>query len=306
MNKEQENTLYARWLAGDISPAEEEQLRASDEWTELEKIKIATDLLSLPAYDTEAGYQRFRREKAVRRPTAKVRRLPIVRILSIAAGVAALVVAGIFLLQNPDTEVLAQQGSIRTYTLPDDSQVILNDGSSVVFNTSDWETERSLQLRGEALFEVAKGRTFSVQTNSGVVEVLGTKFNVRAWNEQLSVACYEGRVAIKSGGKEQTIVGGQSVRLINGTLGSPQPITEQQPSWKNGRSRFERADAVEVFGEIERQFAVKVELPAGFSQRFTGSFEHKDLESALRAVCLPLSLDYEIIDNTVRLRYRSE
>ena len=132
MNSEQESTLYARWLAGDISPAEEQQLRASGEWQELEKIRAATDLLTLPAYDTDTGYARFQREKVVKQ--AKVRYLPVARILAIAAGVAFLVIAGIFLLQNPDTEVFAQQGENINYQLPDQSRVVLNDGSGSIFN----------------------------------------------------------------------------------------------------------------------------------------------------------------------------
>ena len=82
------DTLYARWLSGDLSAAEEEALKASGEWEELEAIIRASEGLTLPTFDAEVAYKQFKNKgatdktshlKAVpkgdEKPQAQIRRL---------------------------------------------------------------------------------------------------------------------------------------------------------------------------------------------------------------------------------------
>ena len=44
-------------------------------------------------------------------------------------------------------------------TLPDHSEVVLNADSEITYKKSNWDTNRKLELQGEAYFKVAKGKT---------------------------------------------------------------------------------------------------------------------------------------------------
>ena len=57
------DTLYARWLAGTLSQDEEDALKASGEWQELQAIINATSDLSLPQYDKERAFSAIQEEK---------------------------------------------------------------------------------------------------------------------------------------------------------------------------------------------------------------------------------------------------
>ena len=55
----------------------------------------------------------------------------------------------------------------------DNSRVILNDGSSIKYDERKWGSERMVELKGEAFFEVEAGQLFQVETINGVVQVFG-------------------------------------------------------------------------------------------------------------------------------------
>ena len=68
----------------------------------------------------------------------------------------------------------------------------LNELSQLEYNASKWDENRSLELKGEAFFDVEKGKRFDVTTEFGNVSVLGTEFNVLSRDSIFKVSCYEG------------------------------------------------------------------------------------------------------------------
>ena len=74
--------------------------------------------------------------------------------------------------------------------------MLLNSKSTITFNKHNWDTNRTLELNGEAFFDVEKGNTFTVKTSQGNVSVLGTEFNVNASVDFFRVSCYEGKVKV--------------------------------------------------------------------------------------------------------------
>ena len=297
MESNKEN-VYARWLEGQIDPKEAEELKASGELEELAAIIAATDKMALPKYDAQAGYAKFKTKHPAKK-TATLR--PIRRLwpaLAAAASVALLI--GFFWLFNSGPDVLETGNQLTlTHTFSDQTTVVLNDGSSMVYEEEDWETQRSVKLVGEAIFNVQTGKPFIVNTEVGKVEVLGTSFNVRAWHENLNVECYEGRVRVKYGTKEVILTAGESVNGISGALGDKQSISHEKPFWSTGSSKFNLEPTYRVFEELERQYDVKVISPR-IVQPFNGSFPHNNLKNALDFICKPMNLSYRIsADNKV-------
>lgn len=291
------DTLYARWLSGDLSPSEERELKESGALEELESIIEATDQWSLPAYDAEKGFAQFQSGKKPK-PTP-VRRLNLGWTIGIAAGILILVVA-IFWLSGRESHLEAGNATNFAFDFKDRSSILLNDGSSIDYNDNNWLDQRLIRLKGEAFFEVEKGVPFIVETSHGRVEVLGTQFNVRSWGAKLYVECYEGSVRVTIDQQNVVLTAMESVNLINGNLTEKQPINHQQPQWTTGISRFYQEDINEVFNELARQYDIEVTVPA-LSQTFSGSFNHDNLETALQNICKPMQLSFTFSDNNKKV-----
>lgn len=288
------DTLYARWLAGDLSPEEEQTLQASGELEELEAIINTADNLALPKYDTTDGFAQFKAKKMPPK-TAKVRSLNTRRIwpmIAAAASVLLLIYVGNLLLNSGPESIESGNLANLTHRFVDQTTVVLNDGSKLEYDESNWKQARSVKLKGEALFTVKKGNAFTVNTPNGTVEVLGTSFNVRAWGDKLHVECYEGKVRVRQNNQETILTPNQAVNVVNGQM-KEQTITHQKPLWSTGNSRFYEEQLSTVFEELERQYDVKVNR-SKIERPFSGNFQHDNLEAALNNICKPMGLKFEI------------
>jgi len=303
--------ILAKWLSGEISDGELESLEGTDALQELKKVTQEVDQWSLPKYNTDAGYQELKErlsnqtpnetpnrtlkqttnktpEKSPKKEGSKWPRIIV------ALGIIGILLYGfISFLGNKAEELKAESGEHINYAFQDGTEVWLNDGSRIQYKTSDWSTERKIELEGEALFEVSKGSPFTVNTPNGTVTVLGTQFNVRAWGNNLYVECYEGKVQVQYGDQRTIIVAQEAVNIIDGSMNAKQVINNTSPLWQNGLSRFYNDKLKVVCDEIERQYEISVDLRAA-DRNFSGNFRHDDLDNALRSICIPLKLNYTI------------
>lgn len=288
----EKDTLYARWLSGDLEEEEANSLKSSGELEELEAIIKATDSFSMPQFNKNDSFAAIMAKKSKIKPKP---RLTVRRISWVAGMAASLFVAfGVYyFLSNNNTQISAAYAMNEAYSFPDNSSVQLNDGSSIEFKESNWESNRLVNLTGEAFFQVEKGNSFVVETKNGLVEVLGTEFNVRAWGENFYVECYEGSVAVRSNGQNSLLTEGQSVNVIDGKMEPVQPIVNAKPLWTNNESRFYKEDLNIVFDEIARQFGLEIKAPV-LDKTYTGTFSHASPDTALLKVCLPMGLKYQI------------
>lgn len=96
-------------------------------------------------------------------------------------------------------EVYAPYGQTRCITLPDGSRVWLNSGT-YVFYPDRFDRERQLFVSGEVYMDVTKDpeRPFRVDTRNVSIRVLGTRFNLRSYNEDkyVETSLVEGSVAL--------------------------------------------------------------------------------------------------------------
>ena len=153
------DTLYARWLNGDIDEDELKVLREDGALQELEAIVKATEELSLPKYDAEVGYEKFKKKHA--KKTTKATTFNLRRVISIAASFLLLAfLTWTFFSSNKEQTIVAQNGFTKKVDLLDRSSVVINDGSSVTYDPKNWEKERKVDLKGEAFFQVQKGNPF--------------------------------------------------------------------------------------------------------------------------------------------------
>lgn len=86
----------------------------------------------------------------------------------------------------------------KTYVLTDGSKIILRKGSSISFDENFNTSERKVELKGEAFFDVARNenKIFTIKTGNLYTEVLGTSFNINAKKEKIKVAVVSGLVKV--------------------------------------------------------------------------------------------------------------
>jgi ferric-dicitrate binding protein FerR (iron transport regulator) len=149
--------------------------------------------------------------------------------------------------------------------LADGSKVWLNAASSLRYPTSFTGKERTVELQGEGYFEIAHDATkpFRVQVNGTTVEVLGTHFNINAYNDepQLKTTLLEGKVKIENGGVvrflkpgQQAVVEGEGkLALVNDA------DVEEAVAWKNGKFIFNGNDIHSVMRQLSRWYTITVQ-----------------------------------------------
>ena len=238
------------------------------------------------------------KEILLEQSTDNVKKLWRRSFIGIAASVAVLV-AAVFLMRDNMT-IVTPNAENMVHTLPDNSIISINAGSEVVYDKNRWETNRKVNLSGEAFFEVEKGSTFTVITENGNVQVLGTKFNVHSRGGSFLVKCTEGRVEVTSKGSKEILNAGDVVELNDNSL---EKIPFQAKiDWRQSSYSYRESTMGTVFEEIERQFDVKINANSEVkSLIYNGSLETKDLKKAIYMVTWPMSLDYSIDGKIVEI-----
>jgi ferric-dicitrate binding protein FerR (iron transport regulator) len=161
--------------------------------------------------------------------------------------------------------------------LDDGTKVWLNAASSIRFPSVFTANKRIVEVTGEAYFEVAKNpaKPFIVQVGGGEIEVLGTHFNVMAYDNENSVqtTLLEGSVKFSKGSRSVMLKPGEQSRL--GKDGSLQVVPdadiELATAWKNGQQLFKKADLASIMRQVERWYNVDVTYQATVPANITFS-----------------------------------
>jgi ferric-dicitrate binding protein FerR (iron transport regulator) len=286
--------LIQKWLNDELTPEEFEIFRGFDDYqfyvdiVENAKKFKASDVSKVDDFDTFNHKVKTKQSKVVKSLWIN----PFLRIASVIVVALGLYFS---LFYNSMTEVNTLAHQKTTIELPDASKVILNALSEVEFDEKNWDTKRTINLKGEAFFKVRKGKKFDVITSVGVVSVVGTEFSVKQRGSYFEVKCYEGIVTVASNGITETLTAGKTYRMLNGEF-SQSNTTFRKPQWLDNISSFETVPFKEVIAELERQYDLKIELQ-NTSQNpiFTGGFVHDNLDSALMSITQPLNLTYKIV-----------
>lgn len=154
--------------------------------------------------------------------------------------------------------------------LPDGTKVWLNAASSIRYPIAFTGDTREVEITGEAYFEVAhqKMKPFRVQMHDGSqVEVLGTHFNINAYDNEASIntTLLEGSVRVIGRNGNMLLKPGQQAQSRpsgNITLQNQVNI-EQVMAWKNGLFDFQDARLEEVMRQLERWYDIEVTYESG-------------------------------------------
>ncbi len=221
--------------------------------------------------------------------------------IAMAASLILLISIGTFMrtFTVKLTTVPSQHLSTR---LPDGSKIILNAGTDISYKPYWWWKKRIVTLQGEAYFDVLTGKSFSVESDMGVTEVLGTSFNIYSRNRRFEVVCETGKVRVQVSATKSSVILNprEKASLLNtGQLQVEEDVNmENTKAWISNQLVFTSEPLVDVFTEIERQYSVEIHLPDNLYFTYTGSFEKKEsVEKVLRSICRPFELQVHKADN---------
>lgn len=163
------------------------------------------------------------------------------------------------------TEVCTDYGEISELILPDSSRVWINSGSRILYPEEFIGYERKIYLSGEIYIEVEKDPLHPFIVNAGGTEirVTGTKFNVKAYQEDGTVT-----TTLMEGGVTVGIPGCDTVALLPGKsllydrikeeLDMFQVNLDSYPAWFKGEFNAYHMTLSQIAKDLERRFGVKI------------------------------------------------
>ena len=294
----EKDTFLAQWMAGELSDEALQELVSEKDYQLYVKIRTHFEHVASPSSDIDKTYQKLTSKLTPKQETIVKKMIPN----WVYSAVAVLVVLfGIFRFYRAETIQTTDFTQTKELVLNDGTQVFLNAKSSLQY--AKYQFQREVNLQGEAFFEVTKKGDFTITTPLGKVQVLGTKFNVRATKTIFEVICYEGKVRVTYQGSKKVLHPSDAWRVHKGSAPISWKTTESTASWIRGESVFKSMPASYVLESLEKQYHIHITTKVPVDTiRFTGSFPNDNLQHALQSICLPLQLDYKIKqDNEVIL-----
>lgn len=294
MNQE----LLDKWLNGTISASEMEVLKQDVAFRDYLKIDSFMKRLDMPDKSASEGLTDIKQRLAT---SSKPKVFQLSPLLKFAAAAAVLLLVGYFYIASLPSTFETEVAQNQVLELPDRSQVTLNESSEITFRKNKWDEDRLVHLRGEAFFEVAKGKRFEVHSEQGIVSVLGTKFNVSDRDGVFGVSCYEGLVEVTFNGQDFELSAGNGLSIAGGVIISEKKHT-MRPGWIYDESSFENTRVKWVLEELKSVYGINIiSENIDVDLQYTGSFTNTDLDSALQTITLPLRLEYVIENKNVIL-----
>jgi ferric-dicitrate binding protein FerR (iron transport regulator) len=221
--------------------------------------------------------------------------------------------------QDEFNTLIVPYGKRSRVTLPDNTVVWLNSGSKLIYPVRFTADKREVFLEGEAIFEVSRNEEhpFFVLTNQLDVKVLGTVFNLSAYNDDKTV-----KTVLETGSVElrykSNFLGLQLKKeMIPGTMAVYDPSeksivqtkvnTENHTSWKDGYFIFDQQSLEGIAKKLSRYYNVPIEFedPELASETFTGYLDLR--ESAMNVMYMISEIvDIEAIQENNKISIRKK
>jgi ferric-dicitrate binding protein FerR (iron transport regulator) len=200
------------------------------------------------------------------------------------------------------------KGVRSTIELPDGSKIWLNADSRITYPQAFNEKTREVHLYGEAFFDIQKNpaKPFIIHLTQGTVRVLGTSFNIRAYEDEdkVETSVTTGKVAFIPKGTPQlasdTVFLTPNQKVLysyrSGRLMTQATRSTDDKAWIEGRLIFKSMTLEEIAHQLERTFGKKVvfrsEAPKQY--RLTGAFANNTLEEIMFYLSKTRDFSYQI------------
>ncbi|WP_114790650.1 FecR domain-containing protein [Niabella yanshanensis] len=225
-----------------------------------------------------------------------------------------------------------KKGSKSNLVLPDGTKVLLNSDTRLSYNQSFGKEAREVTLEGEAYFEVVKDarHPFIVHTNAMDIKVLGTVFNVRAYQNEKNTqtTLLEGSVEVtlnKRNERNLVVLKPHEKIVVNNNPDHTAPLTadempvadisvltiktKQEDSsiletdWTKNKLAFDQVSYSEVFPELERWYGVTITVKDSsiLTRKISGIYENESIGDVMESLKLATGFRYTIDGNRLKI-----
>lgn len=210
-------------------------------------------------------------------------------------------------------EVFAMPGSRVNFTLPDQTQVWLNSGSSIKYPVNfTTQNTREVILSGQGYFEVAHhaDQPFIVRTSELNIRVLGTSFDVSNYADErtMSSTLEEGSISLLNANGEEIAKLKPGQRMTLDRRSRKMLVEEVETylttSWKDGKLIFKEAPLEETVVKLERWFNCKISVSTDLLNsgiRYTATIQNETIEEVLKMIEISTSVKTKIEDRKVTI-----
>lgn len=211
--------------------------------------------------------------------------------------------------------------TILRQSLPDGSVVWLQPGSEMDYPAAFAATERTLQLKGEAFFSIARdpSKPFLITSGNVLTRVLGTSFNIKAYEHapSIEVSVMTGKVSVNiqdsidntthADASSVSLVAQQRARYVKAQHRLEKQEGQDLPEldiWKSTSFVFENEPLRNVLPLLNEKFSVHIEAEnkALMNCLLRADLSNLNLPDILEMLSLSVDATYELEGNTIRLR----
>lgn len=336
--------LLDQMLSGNLNSDEKENLQnyiktsfkdpeldqlMHEHWLGLENEKVVTDEMQLLILKNQIISRITQSQNSISKEKRLTSTSWKTNLMRIAATLFIPLLLGsgfVFYLMNKQLEqmygttamqqVIASPGSRVHFTLPDQTEVWLNSGSTLEFQGNfNQLKQRKVKLSGQGYFKVAhdKQHPFLVETQGMWVKALGTAFDVSSYvdNSFISSTLEEGSVAILNtcGAEVGRLHPGQEGTLDKATnvLKVKDVETKLTTSWKDGKLIFRNTSLKDVTTQLERWFNCEIHVDPNLSKLellYNATIQNETLGEVLKMIEISTSVETKIEKREVYIGYK--
>ena len=285
--------------------ASEEELSAVYRWTNENEANKALYLKERVLYDS-IGLNLDEREI---RQRERKKDWSFFRLAFVAAAACALIVVSLSFVQKVVRNELPMVQSVSTgpgqsaeIMLPDGSTVYLNSLSTLTYPSDFHDKARVVTLKGEGFFEVTRsGRKFIVKTQYGEILVMGTKFNVEAYDDgEFVTSLLSGSVQVTCLDTSLVLEPNEMVFLQDGRLMRQSIVDHSHLRWREGLICFFDESFLDIAKTLERTYGYDFVFRSDrkYRTRFSGKFYRNDnVTNILRILQTAIDFDFDVDDD---------
>lgn len=201
--------------------------------------------------------------------------------------------------------VIVPKGKRTTINFSDGSSAAINSGTKLIYPKIFNKKTRDIYLDGEIYIEVAKNedKPFLVHTKNMEIKVLGTQFNVNAYNdeESHSVILVEGSVMVDSNNKKDILQPSQGYFNEHGASSIKKVDVYSYICWRDGILKINGESLESLLKKLSRYYGVKIVVSENLKDvKFEGSLNLRDsLDDVLRMLAISKPFKYKNLDDYI-------
>jgi len=293
------HNLLGKYFAGQATADEEQRIR---EWSEASEENMADFRLLEKLWDESDEEEQivFDTEKAWNKVDAKIKeeKVPvrsITRRTIIAIAATTILALGMWWLMSSSNKTVVADVAMKEILLEDGSRVYLRKGSTLQFPQHFEKGNRTVELEGEAFFEITpnKEKPFIVHAAQATVEVVGTSFNVNTGDNKVDLVVKTGRVKFGSTNDKdpELVVAGEKASLKDNVVTKAANTDVNFNAWQTGELIFNNTPLPDVVGVLSDYYNIIINFNTQDAVQIsatevTARFNNQSLDAVLNEISL--------------------